>query len=92
MAEATSVDDDVDRRARVIRASEIGQWAYCARAWWLSSVKGVQSTNTREMVRGELAHQQHGRTVWAAGVLRSASLVLLVIAVLLALAAVLILR
>jgi CRISPR/Cas system-associated exonuclease Cas4 (RecB family) len=70
-----------ERPARIIRASEIGQYAYCARAWWLGSVKGAPSTNTREMARGEEVHQQHGRSVWLAGALR-------VLALLLALAAV----
>lgn len=51
---------------RVIRASEIGQYQYCARAWWLGSVLGVPSANTRELRRGETAHRQHGQTVWLA--------------------------
>ena len=48
---------------RVIRASEIGQYAYCARAWWLGSVQGRPSSHQREMATGEMAHRRHGRGV-----------------------------
>lgn len=69
------------QRQRVIRASEIGQYKYCAKAWWLGSVMGVPSANTRELAHGEAVHQQHGRTVWLAGALRWVALALLVVAV-----------
>ncbi|MCS6847632.1 MAG: hypothetical protein RMN52_07960 [Anaerolineae bacterium] len=49
---------------RVIRASEIGQYAYCARAWWLSNVAGVPSANTAELQRGAAMHRHHGQAVW----------------------------
>ena len=48
---------------RVIRASEIGRYVYCAHAWWLGSVQGVPSTHQREMATGEAAHLRHGRGV-----------------------------
>jgi len=51
-------------RDRVIRASELGQYSFCAKAWWLGSVEGVPSTNVREMDAGTSAHEQHGQTVW----------------------------
>jgi len=82
----------MDKRRRVIRASEIGQYAYCARAWWLSNVKGVPSSSTVELAHGEVVHQQHGRMVWAAGATRTLALVLAVVAVILLLAAVFILK
>jgi hypothetical protein len=66
---------------RVIRASELGQYKYCARAWWLGSIQGVPSTNTRQMAQGEAVHQQHGRAVWAAGTLRWVALALLLLAI-----------
>ncbi len=50
---------------RVIRASEIGRYVYCAHAWWLGSVPGVASTHQREMAAGEAAHLRHGRGVRA---------------------------
>ena len=48
---------------RVIRASEIGRYVYCAHAWWLGSVQGVPSTHQREMTAGKAAHLRHGRGV-----------------------------
>ena len=80
------------KQERIIRASEIGQYAYCARAWWLTSVKGVPSSNRLELAHGEAVLQQHGRTVWIAGALRTMALVLAVFAVVLFLAAALFLR
>jgi len=48
---------------RVIRASEIGRYVYCAHAWWLGSVQGVVSSHQREMAAGKAAHLRHGRRV-----------------------------
>lgn len=48
---------------RVIRASEIGQYEYCARAWWLGQVLGYRSHNVEEMTVGEEEHVRHGRQV-----------------------------
>ena len=48
---------------RVIRASEIGRYVYCAHAWWLGSVQGVSSTHQREMAAGKATHLRHGRGV-----------------------------
>jgi hypothetical protein len=50
---------------RVIRASEIGRYAYCAHAWWLGSVRGVPSSHRQEMAAGEAAHRRHGQGVRA---------------------------
>ncbi|HID64330.1 MAG TPA: hypothetical protein EYP49_16555 [Anaerolineae bacterium] len=48
---------------RVIRASEIGQYEYCARAWWLGRVMGYQSAHVAEMAAGADEHASHGRQV-----------------------------
>ncbi|MDY7041367.1 MAG: hypothetical protein SVX38_10940 [Chloroflexota bacterium] len=54
----------MDRRnSQVIRASEIGQHAYCARAWWLGRVLGYRSSNQEAMDAGSAAHERHGRAV-----------------------------
>jgi CRISPR/Cas system-associated exonuclease Cas4 (RecB family) len=68
--------------SRVIRASEIGEYVFCHRAWWLRVVQGHHSANVREMEAGTLAHTQHGRTVGAAATLRVIAIVILVIAIL----------
>jgi hypothetical protein len=49
----------------VIRASEIGQYVYCHRAWWLGIVQGYRSVNEAALVAGARAHARHGRTVAA---------------------------
>jgi len=71
-----------ERRDRVIRASEIGQYVYCAHAWWLGSVQGLSSSHQLEMAGGEAAHRRHGREVRTAlGLSRLAYVVLLLAAV-----------
>lgn len=67
---------------QVIRASELAQYGYCAKAWWLGSVLGKPSANAREMQSGTATHQQHGRAVWLSSVLRVAALLLVVVAAL----------
>jgi hypothetical protein len=47
----------------VVRASEVAQYAYCARAWWLGSVQGLQSAHAEALESGTGAHRQHGRRV-----------------------------
>jgi hypothetical protein len=54
---------------RIIRASEIGRYAYCAHAWWLGSVQGLPSDHQREMALGENVHLRHGQGVRASAVL-----------------------
>jgi hypothetical protein len=48
-----------------IRASEIGQYVYCQRAWWLGRVQGFRSINEAELSAGTQAHVRHGRSVAA---------------------------
>lgn len=73
----------------MIRASEVGEYVYCARAWWLKRVQGVQSTNVAALRAGTAAHDQHGRGVAATLTQRRAARILLAAALLAALAAVL---
>ena len=46
-----------------IRASEISDYIYCRRSWWLKRVRGYTSQNVRELAAGTEFHQQHGRVV-----------------------------
>ncbi len=49
----------------IIRASELGDYEFCARAWWLRRALGWQSRYQGRLVRGEQAHAAHGRAVSA---------------------------
>jgi CRISPR/Cas system-associated exonuclease Cas4 (RecB family) len=48
---------------QVIRASELGQYAYCARAWWLGRVLGYRPANLERLAAGEEVHLRHGQKV-----------------------------
>jgi CRISPR/Cas system-associated exonuclease Cas4 (RecB family) len=68
-------------RPALLRASEVGEYVYCARAWWLRRVAGVEPAGAERREQGAALHAAHGRAV-------AASRLLLVAAVLLALVAV----
>lgn len=68
----------------IIRASELAQYEYCARAWWLGRVKGRRSANVKALGQGTARHRAHGRAVvsyhrlrWLAVALLGLALVLL---------------
>jgi CRISPR/Cas system-associated exonuclease Cas4 (RecB family) len=64
---------------RPIRASEIGSYLFCARAWWYHQ-KGVQPSNQAELIAGTELHRQHGRTVILSGLTRLLAIILLLAA------------
>ena len=47
----------------LVRASDIGTWTFCHRAWWLAQVQKVAHQNPALLHRGEAMHQAHGRQV-----------------------------
>lgn len=65
----------------VIRASEVGEYVHCNRAWWLGHVQGVENANRAVMEAGTLHHQEHGRRVWRAMMMQWAAVALFVIAI-----------
>ncbi len=75
------------RTTPVISASEIGRYAYCARAWWLHRALGYEPRNLAALERGTERHEAHGRIVITAGrelvIVRWLLWVALVIAILL---------
>lgn len=71
---------------RIIRASEIGEYIYCHRAWWLGRVKGVENANRAARAAGVALHRAHGQTVQRAEQLQRAAFILAAIALLLGLA------
>jgi hypothetical protein len=63
---------------RTIRASEIGTYLFCHRAWWYRK-QGVESNNQAELTAGTTLHNQHGRKILIAGLLRTFGLLLLLL-------------
>jgi hypothetical protein len=43
-----------------VSASQIGQYAYCARSWWLSTVDGTAPIDPRLVAQGTRRHERHG--------------------------------
>lgn len=68
---------------RTIRASELGTYLYCRRAWWYQR-NGHEPENRAELAAGQSLHEQHGRAVMVTGCLRSLAYLLLLSAVVLA--------
>lgn len=71
------------RHDDVISASEIGQWVYCQRAWFLART-GASNRNTRALTRGQRGHRRHSRQVAWARRLRLAALALIALGLLVA--------
>ena len=47
----------------LVRASDIGAWTFCQRAWWLSRVQGVKHRDPAKLRRGDESHHRHGQQV-----------------------------
>jgi hypothetical protein len=69
-----SPDDDL------LRASEIGQYVFCARAWWFNRVRGHRLENVAALRQGTARHRRHGRRVEGYHLLRRLALFLLLLA------------
>ena len=68
---------------RTLRASEIGAFLYCRRAWWYQKL-GKPSENQAEMVTGSELHYRHGRATLLVGCSRALAYALLLLALVLA--------
>ncbi|HEU5016326.1 MAG TPA: hypothetical protein VFT66_27640 [Roseiflexaceae bacterium] len=68
------------QRLPVIRASEIGEYVYCARAWWLHRVLELEPEGRERRERGTVLHQRHGRAVAGSRALLMVAFVLLILA------------
>ena len=66
----------------LVRASDIGAWTFCNRAWWLSVVKDAAHANPAVLTRGTASHESHGRSVVRASRLRRLGLVLVLLGML----------
>ena len=67
----------------LVRASDIGQWTFCHRAWWLANVRKVEHGNPQVLQQGTDRHDAHGRQVLTAMQMRRAGMFLLLLALLL---------
>lgn len=64
-----------------VNASELAEYTYCRRAWWLRHVQGLRTANVRQLQRGRTYHKRHGRKVSGASWLRRLAYVLIFAAV-----------
>lgn len=53
----------------IIRASEVAEYVYCARAWWLRRVVGLKPAGQKHREAGMALHKRHGLSVWASSLL-----------------------
>ncbi len=65
----------------ILRASEIGEYVHCGRAWWLGHVQGVENRNYARMEAGTARHAEHVNKVRRAGMLQTLAQLCLAVAV-----------
>lgn len=65
---------------KIIRASEIGTYLYCNRAWWYQR-QGYRSQNQAELADGTGYHHRHGSKVIYSNIIRVSAYVLLLAAI-----------
>ena len=70
-------------KKRYRKASEIGEFVYCHKAWWLHHIGGNDPVNQKVLAAGRVQHAQHGARVQRATLLRNVALVVVVIGALL---------
>lgn len=68
------------RDRSLVRASDLGAWAYCHRAWWLANVRKVAHEQPELLARGTALHVRHGKSVGRSVALQRAGLLVLLLA------------
>ncbi len=63
----------------VIRASEVEEYIFCPRAWWLRRVRGIEPESAERLREGEEFHRAHQNQVFALGRLWLVGLALLLV-------------
>lgn len=67
-----------------VRASDIGTFLYCQRAWWLTRIVGLEPDARLRRLRGSRAHQRHAWWVWLMHILKRIGLISATCAVIIA--------
>jgi CRISPR/Cas system-associated exonuclease Cas4 (RecB family) len=67
-------------KERWIKASEIGEYLYCQRAWWYR-LQGFSSANVQELEQGTEHHLQHSRGLSRAAWYRTLAFLIIVTAI-----------
>ena len=62
-----------------VRASDVGTFLYCRRAWWLERVAGWHPGELPRRTRGTIAHQRHGWWVWLSQLLHTIAITIAVL-------------
>ncbi len=65
----------------VVWASEISDYLYCRRSWWLRRTLGRESFNSAELARGTAFHDTKGRLARRASAVQSIALLFIFFAV-----------
>jgi hypothetical protein len=63
----------------LVRASDVGLWVMCQRAWWLARVQGVPHQQPTRLAWGQSAHDAHSRQVQRARQLHRLGWLLLIL-------------
>jgi hypothetical protein len=71
----------------LVRASDIGVWTDCHRAWWLARVRQIPHRDPARLAYGQQHHEAHGRRLQLAHRLHKTGLALAGLALLLAILA-----
>lgn len=67
---------------KIIRASELGTYQFCNRAWWYQ-LQGYESDNQPALSRGSELHARHFYKVTAAGCIQTIASALVLSAIIL---------
>jgi CRISPR/Cas system-associated exonuclease Cas4 (RecB family) len=70
-------------RLPIIRASEVGEYVYCAHAWWLRRVAGLEPAGRERRELGTVLHRRHGQAVAGSRMLVTLGVALALVAALL---------
>ncbi len=61
-----------------VRASDIGAWSFCNRAWWLAHVQKAPHERPEMLDWGEQTHSAHGRLTSRSAWLQKSGFALLI--------------